>query len=133
MLQVLRLGEIEPIAEGDAHVFRCLFPQAFMVFLEREDVGITGAEQYFFQSADLIDNFIVKAFAGHAGFTLDDKQFVGLHEAHIQLVIMLDDAVGDMHAHGDVVGLKHVFDQGIDIFLKPTSSKIFYLIALQRT
>ena len=57
-LQVLWLGQVEPVAEGDAHVFRGLFPVAFMVVLEREDVGVATVEQHFLQGAKLVDNLV---------------------------------------------------------------------------
>ena len=57
-LQVLWLGQVEPVAEGDAHVFRGLFPIALMVFLQRENVGIATAEQHFLQGANLVDNLV---------------------------------------------------------------------------
>ena len=101
MFEILWLGQAEPIAESNTHVFGGLFPDTFWVFFQRENVGIAGAEQHFLQGADLVDNVVEEAFAGHTGFALDDEQFVRLDETNVKLVVVLDATVGNMSVSDD--------------------------------
>ena len=93
MFQVVRLCEVHPVTEGDAHIFGRLFPVSFMVFLQREDVGIAGTKQHFLQCTDFVDNFVEETFACHSRLAFDDKQLVRLDEAYVKFIVMLDDAV----------------------------------------
>ena len=44
---------------------------------------------------------------------------------------MLDDAIGNVHPHSNIIGFQHRFDERINIFLKPTTCKIFNFVTLQ--
>ena len=132
-LQVFGFGEADPVAEGDTHIAGRLFPVALVVLLQREDIGIAGAEKHFLQGADFVDDFVESAFARHTCLTLDDEQFVGLDEADVEFVVVADASVGDMYPHRDIIGMHHFLDERIDVFFKPASGKVFYFIALKST